>query len=131
MSRFGAPTICARPKRPSAHRLSSLSKPVITVASNWPFLLCATIEQPSLHRMQAEGVSASALPCQRANRSVSVPVGQMSMQAPQNTQPENTWLLSKAVPMRAHLPRLMMLIAGWPWIFSQIRQQRPQRMHRL
>ena len=101
------------------------------MASNWPFLLCATIEQPSLHRMQAEGVSVSGLPCQRANRSVRVPVGQMSMQAPQNTQPENTWLLSKAVPMRAHLPRLMMLIAGWPWIFSQIRQQRPQRMHRL
>ena len=31
----------------------------------------------------------------------------------------------------AHLPRLMIEIAGWPWIFSQMRQQRPQSTQRL
>ncbi|MBI4860810.1 MAG: hypothetical protein HY815_11200 [Candidatus Riflebacteria bacterium] len=49
-----------------------------------------TSEQPSLHIVQVVSASSSGEPYHRAYRSVSVPVGQMSMQAPQNVQPDVT-----------------------------------------
>src|ERR1019366_9544959 len=61
--------------------------------------------------------------------SVIASVGQLSAQAPQDTQVESRNPPSRPAAMLAPKPRPVAVSANAPWTSSQARTQRPQEMH--